>query len=177
MDALEGLQKFFASYPAWARVVAGAGLATTFFTLLLAPRGVSGTEPKPAEDAWLIVKGVEMYGPYRDAQVKVTAIVNGTEYLYPSVPGVDWLAVGPTMAPQQFKLPRPGPDGYEIRFNMLLRESARPEAERSYTSVKSAFVRSLPFDGGYELHLVQRGVRGHGVAGKVRFSVTSNPNI
>jgi hypothetical protein len=177
MDMLEGLQKFFASYPFWARVLAGTGLAITFFTLVLVPRGSSRPHSSSGTDAWLIIRGVEIFGRYPGAQVKVTAIVNDTKYLYPSVGGVEWLGVGPTMAPQQFKLPRPGPDGYEIRFEMLLREADVLDRTRSFTSVKSVFVKTLPFDGDYEVHLFEEGVRGPGVEGRVRFSVTTDPNI
>ena len=38
MDAIESIWRFFTSYPLWARVLAGSGLALTFFTLLLVDR-------------------------------------------------------------------------------------------------------------------------------------------
>ena len=177
MDMLEGLQKFFASYPLWARALAGTGLAITFFTLVLVPRGSSRPQSVSGTDTWLIIKGVEIFGRYPGAQAKVTAIVNDTKYLYPSVGGVEWLGVGPTMSPQQFKLPRPGPNGYEIRFEMLLREADVLDRTRSFTSVKSVYVKTLPFDGDYEVHLFEERVRGPGVEGRIRFSVTTDPNI
>jgi hypothetical protein len=177
MDMLEGLQKIFASYPLWARALAGTGLAITFFTLVLVPRGSSGRQSASGTEAWLIIKGVEVFGRYPGAQVKAAAMVNDTRYLYPSVGGAEWLGVGPTMAPQQFKLPRPGPNGYEIRFEMLLREADVLHRTRSFTSVKSVFVKTLPFDDDYEVHLLEEGVRGPGVEGRVRFSVTTDPNI
>jgi hypothetical protein len=183
MDILESLQKFIASYPLWARIMAGGGIALTFFTLLLVPR--TGGSPKSldvSDRPWLIVKGVEFFGNYAGAQVKVTAFVNDTEFVYPSLAGVEWLEVGPTMAAQQFRLPPAGPNGYEIRFNMIVRERASDEPNTflyrdSFTSVQRVFVKALPANGEYKLHLLRNAVRGPGVDAVIRFSVANDPNV
>jgi hypothetical protein len=45
MNIVESLWQFLASYPLWARVLAGSGLAVTFFTLLLVERRPGSPQP------------------------------------------------------------------------------------------------------------------------------------
>jgi len=128
-------------------------------------------------DAWLIFRGVDLFDRFPDAQVKVIANVNDTTFTYPTLPGVEWLGVGPTMSTQQFHLPPSGPRGYRIRFEMLLRQfPEHPEIVNTLKSTETVFITSLPIARSYSLHLVDHSVRGPAIVAVVSFSVSADPN-
>ena len=76
----------------------------------------------------LKLKGVELFPPSDSASVKVSAFVNGTKFTYPSIGGVEWLQVAPSMSGQTFRLPKT--EHYEIRFEMLKKEQGISEAAK-----------------------------------------------
>lgn len=76
----------------------------------------------------LRIEGVELFPPANSAVVKVTAFVNGTQFTYPSIGGVEWLQVAPSMSGQTFRLPNA--EQYEIRFEMLKKQPGMTEAAR-----------------------------------------------
>ena len=147
METFDAVVKFITSYPVWARVLVVISLSVVVLTLSLAPRSTADTKAKEAplvekDDAsWLIVDGVDLYGYSRGAQIKLHIDVNGTKFVYPTLEGVEWLGVGPTMASQQFPLPRPGRDGYEIQMQMDIRSQGG--AVYDVRSVRKVFVKDI----------------------------------
>lgn len=126
-----------------------------------APAGDAAGGAAPAgaaapRTAWLVVEGLDFGAAREGAQVRITATVNGAEYVYPSVGGVEWLAVGPAMSPQKFRLP--GGQEYVIRFSAAVRVAGRgdePPTLGALTSVNEDIVavpRDLPYAGRYILH-------------------------
>lgn len=176
MDALESAIKFLTSYPAWARGLALAGVLVSVLTLVFAPRTPSSSpsdasEPSAAKRRyWLSIEGVEVFGQ-EDAQIQVTIDVNGTTFVYPSLAGVKWAEVGPTMSSQQFQLP-PGQLPLRLRFSALLRTSGKSPVE--LVSQRTVVVDQLPADGEYILHKRnEEGVRAAAVSAAVRYSITA----
>lgn len=188
--SIEEVVRFAGSYPAWARVTVCLCLAIAALTLFLAPRTTSaGPEPKKDADGhWLVVEGVEVYGAGLGWKkvVKVTAEVNGVSYVYPTLPGVEWLEPGPDMSPQRFKLPEVR-NGYDVRFSMVARDAGdlteRPQKNKNpeglaydFASVDSVHVSSFPFSGQYTLHAVKWQARSAAPGASVKFRITSSPN-
>lgn len=83
----------------------------------------SGSSSTTLNGYQLQIKGVELFPASDSASVKVNAFVNGTQFTYPSIGGVEWLQVAPSMAGQTFRLPNTG--HYEIRFEMLKKEQGK----------------------------------------------------
>ena len=102
-----------------------------------------------ADGYQLELKGVELFPPSDSASVKVSAYVNGTKFTYPSIGGVEWLQVAPTMSSQTFRLPKA--EQYEVRFEMLKREQGASETAKLLSQETVSFaVGSL--DGRYSLY-------------------------
>ena len=109
MEWLDQLVRFTSSYPLWSRVLVCVAVAVIVFTLILAPRrsavqtstATVDTKNAALNERWLIVQGVELFGSGSSsfAGVRVSAKVNGVTYMYPTFPGIEWLEVGPDMAP------------------------------------------------------------------------------
>jgi hypothetical protein len=180
MEAVDTIFKFITSYPAWARILIVISLAVIVLTLTLVPRGTSDAKAKEAslmdkdDQAWLIVDGVDLYDPYGEPQIKLHINVNGTKFVYPTLDGVEWLGVGPTMASQQFSLPGPGINGYEIQMQMYVK--GKGGGTYDLRSVRKVFVQEVPFAGRYNLHTVNDGSRDPGISASVRFHIGRNPN-
>jgi hypothetical protein len=110
-----------------------------------------------ARKAWLVVEGMEFFAARPGVQVRVTANVNGTEYVYPSVGGVEWLEVGPGMSAQKFRLP-PESDEYIVRFEAAVRVPGKGKQRAvtgKLTSVTEDIVHvagDIPYTGRYVLH-------------------------
>jgi hypothetical protein len=121
----------------------------------------AGGRARTAAKAWLVIEGMEFFAALPGAQVRVTAYVNGTEYVYPSVGGVEWLEVGPGMSAQKFRLP-PADDDYIVRFEAAVRvpqKGKKPQATGTLTSVAEDVVNvatDIPFSGRYILHTFDR---------------------
>jgi hypothetical protein len=113
--------------------------------------------PTTIPQLWLVIERLEFFSAKPGAQVRVVADINGTEYIYPSLEGVEWVEVGPSMSSQVFKLP-PVPDQYIVRFGADVRVPAsgsEPEILGKLTSVKEDIVNitsNLPYQGHYVLH-------------------------
>ncbi len=164
------LAPFLAPYPGFVKLlfVAWVGLgAALFVSLILArPAGTPVTaQPKDKmaetgtakKEAWMVIEGLEFFAARPGAQVRVVANVNGTEFIYPSRGGVEWLEVGPSMSAQIFRLP-PARERYIVRFEATVRvPAAHGEAKTTgrLTSVKDDIVDvadGIPFSGRYILH-------------------------
>ncbi len=150
METLEGFIKFISSYPTWAKLLLLGNLICIVATLIFAPRAAS--QP-PADESTgmyqLKIEGVELYPHSDEAVVQVHAIVNGTKYIYPSVGGVEWMKVGPTMAGQTFRLPTA--ERYEIRFEMIHRQGDRGIKKKLLSVETISFVEGKT-EGRYPLH-------------------------
>lgn len=115
-----------------------------------------GAPSAPAEETpttgsiWFSLEGVELYGPLEGGKVRVTATVNGLEYTYPSLEGIEWAAVGPEMSTQQFRVPG-ARSGYRIRFSMLVRKDGE---DVRMVSQETDTASGLPFSSEYELYEV-----------------------
>jgi hypothetical protein len=160
------LAPFLAPYPSWVKiafvtfVLSGAALFVGL--VVAAPKATPGSG---AETAWLTLKGVTAFGRGSGVGVRVTATVNGIEYIYPSLPGVDWLEIGPEMAPQSFQIPIR--DIYTIRFSARLRDG------RDFVSVEEQRVKGNT-DGikTYDVHALDRGQRAAPVTAQIRYTIS-----
>lgn len=151
MSTFEAVFKFLASYPAWAKVAMLAGVILTLGVALLAPRTPidaeaqtkSGTVGIIGKTITFKILGVSSSGLPPSSSVRITAIVNGKLFTYPSLGAVDWLDVGPTMSSQSFQVPLS--DQYEIRFEMEVKGGSR------HVSQETVQVTAIPYTGDYRL--------------------------
>jgi hypothetical protein len=180
LDTLENILRFLNSYPTWAKVLALGGLVLTTATLVFTPRtaGDAQAQPKATQaGAVLRILGVNLFPDDPNAFVRVTAFVNGTSFRYPSLAGIEWLQVGPSMSLQAFPLPKA--EKYELRFEMDLK-SQRPGATGEFVSQQTVTIAKLPTIGEYNLHRKQQqpGVgitRSASVNAAVRYAVEPAP--
>lgn len=175
MSTVEALYKFLASYTAWAKVAMLGGIAFTIAVSLLAPRTPidaeaqtkSGQVVASGKTVTFKIHGVSSSGLPSSASVRVTAIVNGKPFTYPSLGAVDWLDVGPTMSSQSFQVPVAAQ--YEIRFEMEVKGGSR------HVSQETLQVSAIPHTGDYRLFPTKvdsGGVsRGFKPGASVRFSI------
>lgn len=113
------------------------------------------------------MEGVDVFSGFEGAKVKVTAKVNGLEYRYPSLEGVEWMEVSPTMSSQQFRLPR-FQHGYDVRFTMILRKHGE---EIRMVSQQTDHFEAAPFHGRYSLYEVgAEATRSGGIGAQIRYS-------
>ena len=157
---ISSLVPFLAAYPAWVKVMFSAWVllsAALLLAFLLArspsaqasdPQDASKAIEASGEPLWLSIDGVDLFGRMDRGKVKVTAKVNGIEYQYPSLEGVEWMEVGPTMSSQQFRIPR-AKDGYNVRFSMLVRLEGN---DIKMVSQRTEHFNTAPFKGRYRLH-------------------------
>lgn len=120
---------------------------------------------------WLIVEGVETY-QYEEIAVRLTAKVNGLEFIYPSETGAEWMKVGPEMSSQRFELP-PARHGYDVSFTMTAQADSRT---LEFISQWKEHVTKVPFKGKYNLHAFdpQSRTRGREVQAVVTYSLISD---
>lgn len=150
MDALESIIKFISSYPSWAKALLFGNFICIAATLVFAPRVVPETHPTmPSNTYKLRIDRVELFPPSNSAVVQVLAIVNGTQFRYPSIGGVEWMKVAPTMAGQTFRLP--SAERYELRFEMLKKEDGASD-EAKLLSVETISFANGSTEGRYALH-------------------------
>jgi len=88
------------------------------------------------------------------AMVRVTAIVNGATFTYPSIAGVDWLDAGPTMSSQTFDL-APA-ESYNVRFELYASSKAMLPLTDRFVSQETAIVSTLPFTSDYRVYRVRK---------------------
>ena len=180
METLESVLRFLNSYPTWAKVLALGGLVLTTATLVFAPRTVGDVkaQTKPTQTgAVLRILNVNLFPDDPNAFIRVTAFANGTPFPYPSLAGVEWMQVGPSMSPQAFPLPKA--EKYELRFEMDLK-SQHPGSTGELVSQQTVTIAKLPTTGEYNLHRKQQqpgvGVtRSASVNAAVRYAVEPAP--
>ena len=152
MDILENILKLFSSYPTWARVILLANVVCIAGILSFARSSIGEAAAQPVAVPLgyvLRIKGVRLFPGSEQDEIQCTAFVNGTEYRYPSVAGVDWLAVAPTMSGQTFVLPKA--ERYEIRFELQKRRRSNREDIARLLS-QETLTLSKPATGVYDVH-------------------------
>lgn len=183
MDWLEQLVRFTNSYPLWSRILVCIAVAVIVFTLILAPRRSSvqtsgmtaDTNKAGLHERWLIVQGVELFGSGASSYegVRVSAKVNGVTYIYPTFAGIEWLEVGPDMAPQQFKLP-PSDRGYDLQFSMTAKQKGAV-GKAEYVNVEFTHVDEVPYVGTYRLYLAKWKGRSAAPSAAVKYKTSTVP--
>jgi hypothetical protein len=143
------LAPFMAPYPGWVKiafsifVLSGATWLIGLIVAAPSPQKVAEKtqhlpEPTPQQvsepTAWLTIKGVTGFGTQEGAYIRVTATVNGVEYTYPSLSNIQWLEIGPEMAPETFQIPVR--DIYRVRFSAKLRRSLLDSMVNELASVE-----------------------------------------
>ena len=179
-EGVATLAPFLADYPPWVKFlfVTWVGLSATLLVSLILARpsqattGASSTtgtgNGKSPAPVWLEIKGVELFGTSSGGKVKVTAKINGVEYRYPSLEGVEWMEVGPEMSHQQFRVPR-ARDDYQVRFVMTLRSHGH---DYEMVSQQTDYVRTLPHEGLYSLYRVgEERTRSAGIEAEVKYAL------
>ena len=163
METLDGILKFLASYPTWAKALLLGNIACLASVIVFArtpasqPAAPASTlTPVAAEPAsarpTIKITGVDLYPGSSDAGIQVSVFVNGTKFTYPSLAGVEWLQVGPAMSGQTFELPKS--DSYTLRFEMRKRE-ARDGSVSRFASQETVPL-SAKASGHYNLYFVDR---------------------
>ena len=118
----------------------------------------------------LRIDRVELFPHSDSAVVQVLAIANGIEFRYPSIGGVEWLKVAPSMAGQTFRLP--AAEQYDIRFEMLKREASTDD-DAKLLSVETVSFAGGSTSGKYALHGFDpaSGTRSGNIGAEVSYSI------
>ena len=176
-------------------LTATAGILTAVTGLIVGLNQVGliggGGEPSnTTKGVWLEIRRVELFGQLANSEVQVTGTVNDSEYVYPSLEGVQWMEAGPDMSSQLFSLPRS--EQYRVRFRALVRGEG-PVAvevgghggealvrgggeEVQLISLKEDIVEDLPFEGRYRLHEQVGRTRRAGVRATIHYVITTDPD-
>jgi hypothetical protein len=168
METVKNFIEFIKSYPLWAKLVACSGLLITVATLIFAPR--------PHRDAsngqgrvFLKIQRVRLFPSDPNAEIQVLAFINGTQYRYPGVAGIEWLKVGPSMSPGSFEIPIS--DTYELRLEAVVRDSP----QERLVSQEILEISHLPYSKEYALHKTVMTTRDASVSASVQFSIERSP--
>jgi hypothetical protein len=166
METIKNLIEFLNSYPVWAKLFAFSGLLITVGTLIFVPRVTKkeDTDKDKPSRVYLKIQGVKIFPSNDYGEIQIDAFVNGTKFRYPSVAGVEWLEVGPTMSPGIFEVP--DSDIYEVRFEGRMRGSYRNLASQQILRIIK-----LPYTNEYNLHQVEQAMRSAAITARVRFSI------
>ena len=167
MEWIKGLIPFLAPYPLWVKIafcIAIAAAAVGIVGLIVAAPGPS---TMASSDVYLTIKNISLVGPARPIRLK--AIVNPGEpnsrdYLYPNVPGVNYVMVGPDMGPETYTLS--GQTLSTISFEIYVSDGA---------VLKSTENQAVSSDGTqriYNVRQVVEGVKSDVVGGVVTYQVS-----
>lgn len=162
----------------WARLLVLACMSVAVATLVLTPRtvipqpvkpGLAAPEaPKKGQQVFLRVKPIKLFPDNPNAEVQLSIFVNGTEYKHPSVAGVEWMKVGPSMSEKFIELPIS--TRYDVRFEMRLREGPTLKT-RQQVSQQVTPIKALPYNEEYNLYQVENRTRSAGVSAVVSYEV------
>ncbi len=189
METIDNFLRFLNSYPTWAKIAVAGGFIAVVLVLIFTPRRNPHEESKQdalARRYFLVVRAVTLYPENPSAEVQVFFAVNGLEFKFPSVAGVEWMNIGPFMSGKTVEVP-PSVE-YVVSFRMRLRPSANePAAEldskqQMHIPIREASSQSmirvprsnLPFRGSYSLYDVQNGVRGASVRASIDFEILAD---
>ena len=152
MDVLESTLKLLSSYPTWAKAALLANVACMAGILVFARTPIADATAQPAAPSGtfvLNVHGVRVFPPSDQDEIQCLIVVNGIQYRYPSIAGVDWLGVSSTMSGQTFVLPKA--ERYEIRFEVLKRTQSNRKQTRRLVS-QETLTLGKPSSGDYRVH-------------------------
>lgn len=207
METIESVLKFIGSYPIWAKALVLIGLGISVATLVFAPRQVTqgaeksitpsstGKEDRQVtrgaekfitpsstskEDrVFMKIKAIQLFPDDPEAEVQVICYVNGIEFIHPSVGGVNWMRVGPSMSEKIISLPKAA--SYDIRFEMRFRSDKKlsggtksvqiEQGPQQATSQMVTPVTALPFSEEYSLYLVNDGSRAASVKAIIPYEI------
>ena len=112
---------------------------------------VENFQEPAAERFRLTIEKVNFFPESRAAAIKVYAFVNGIEFFYPSVAGVEWVEVGPQMSGHSFDLPEA--ENYDIRFEIKKRSTDSDNARLAHlVSQKVVRISGPAISERYQLH-------------------------
>jgi hypothetical protein len=132
---------------------------------------------------YLRIKGVQVFPEADGTYVHVRAKVNGIVYDYPSVGGVNWMEVGPSMGGKIIEIP--AATSYRISFELQMkngpafggRESFKrvtESAPQNYSSNIATPVTTLPFSENYNLYKVDGDRRGAAVGAHISYELSES---
>ncbi|MEM6681028.1 MAG: hypothetical protein AAF607_02195 [Pseudomonadota bacterium] len=166
MDTLERLFAFINSYPVYSKVGVVAGIFFVIAILLFSPRQAETTVNKNSVRGRMILEigEVRLFPQNSDLDIRVIAIAGGTEYVHPSVGGVEWMKTGPQMSHKTIQLPNLGflNIRFEIEFrdgNNLVGDSPLQAAAKGKfvsQSMVDIDLEDLPYEGVYSLYEVNQ---------------------
>jgi hypothetical protein len=114
------------------------------------------------------VKPIRLFPDKPNADVQLSIFVNGTEYRHPSVAGVEWMKVGPSMSEKIIELPPAA--RYDVRFEMRLREGPTLKTQQQ-VSQQITPIKALPYSEEYNLYQVENKSRAAGISAVVSYEV------
>jgi hypothetical protein len=180
METIESILRFAGSYPTWARILVLGCLSAIVATLLLAPRSgttqptkpvaVAGESAKKDQQVFVRVKPIKLFPERPNAEIQLSVFVNGTEYKHPSVGGVEWMKVGPSMSEKIIEVPTAS--RYDVRFEMRLREGATLKTQQ-HMAQQVTPIKALPYSEEYRLYPVENKSRAASVSAVIAYEVYS----
>lgn len=174
IDVLSSLAPFLEQYPLWVKILFSAWIFLTAVLLLsFSFARISDEEERAGDEVWLIIERVQLFGDLNNSNslVKVIAEVNGTDYTYPSLEGVEWMKVGPTMSSQQFRLPKTS-SGYEVRFAAQLKLD---DEITDFVSQETHVVKNLPLSKTFNLYRKEGSARAQNIEATVQYRFANSP--
>jgi hypothetical protein len=119
------------------------------------------------------ISPIKLFPEDPEAEVQLSVFVNGTEYRHPSVAGVEWMKIGPSMNDKIIEVPRD--DWYQVRFEMRMRDGDVYETStpviRTSQQVTPVMKKELPYKEEYRLYPVQDSTRSATVAALVTYEI------
>ena len=114
------------------------------------------------------IKAIRLFPDDPEAEVQLSAFVNGTEYVHPSVAGVKWMKVGAAMSEKIIELPKS--TQYVVRFELRMRDGVTLE-QHLQVSQQVTPITTLPHDEEYRLYPLNSGVRSAAVSAVVPYEI------
>lgn len=180
MDTILAFLKFVDSYPSWAKIAIVAGLLFSLAVALLSPRsGSTNGGIENEKTTYLRIGEVKLYPSDENTDIQIYAIVNSTRYKHPSVGGVEWMKVGPSMSHKIIELPES--EMYSIRFELKYKTGAvdstgetmniTTETDDMMMSQLVERIVEYPFSETYNLYKVNDSTRASSVSASVEYSL------
>lgn len=162
----------------WARLLVLGCLSAVVATLLFTPRTGTPQSAKPTattaepakkdQQVFVRIKPIKLFPERPNAEVQLSVFVNGTEYRHPSVGGVEWMKVGPSMSEKIIEVPTAS--RYDVRFEMRLREGSTLKNQQ-HMAQQITPIKTLPYSEEYRLYPVENKSRAANVSAVVAYEV------